>query len=158
MANKPQNQAPEAVKPPDGLDQIAPQAAGFWKPVSGKPLYCKLVDFQQRFDGSGFLFIGELLAPCLATTGKGNDAKEIELQTGELIAFDERAGLKPLRLYVENKGVVWINPKEKKPTSDRKKSFWVFDIRGKGKKAPLIMQAHELAAGGAGEPEDALPI
>jgi hypothetical protein len=131
-------------KPPeDGAFQelTASDADGWYRPIEGSWFQGRLLGRYEMNDGKGgkrgFYQVKVKKAAGRMITGKGDDAVEISINEGCILAFDERSALKVLQPQAESDGVydclITCHGKE-----DIKggKTFWRFSTKVKCLKAP----------------------
>lgn len=115
--------------------------AGFWLPEAG-PLHGKLVGGYQFIQKSGrgkggtrTVYVFDLADPCIATLPGG---ERDQLAVRELCAVFASAGLRTL---ANLQGCfVRLERKPEKKELDNGNAMWLFDIRYRGKKAPVSIR------------------
>lgn len=132
------------VAAPDGFDISAGRTMGdgWMKKEKDNTVFGRLMG-RHELDDRAFYQV-KLNAPCKATTGKGEEIKDVTLQAGQIVNVDESKALQDLKKYaryMDHGGVydVWIKLGDKVKL-DGGNTFWpVIDgPRLKQIKAPKI--------------------
>lgn len=159
----PENPAPlPKVRPPEGFaDEGRPDIDGWLKPVDGLVIHGKICGFfqfiQRMRDGTNKVrqaLCVTLVQPMKAST-KGGVA--VDLAKGQVLAMSMMYCLEPLKVYIENRGEIWVQFKSKQPIGGGQ-TVWKADVFGKGKKSAVpILTAPMQNTGSSTENEDAEP-
>ncbi len=146
-ATVPENASPppvRAVRPPAGFtDEGRPDIDGWLKAAEGLVVHGKICGFfsfiQRMRDGTNKVreaICITLLQPTAAGVKGGGS---VQLEAGQVLAMSLMYCLEPLKVYVENRGEIWVQFKSKAPIGGGQ-TVWKADVFGKGKKAaaPII--------------------
>lgn len=147
-ASEEKNGAPvEFKKAPEGFEDIGtPDIDGWFKPATGAIVTGQLVGMIAIEDEKN---PGKVRQAVLVKLTESCDHAVVEkeenvtLEAGKVIAVGIRAKLTTLLEYVENKGICWIQTKNKK-SLPRGRTMWEFDVRAKGKKGPIPQVATKV--------------
>lgn len=125
--------------PPPGFRRLdTPDFDGWWVPETGKSLHCKLMGhfIVEGRDGNNDreVVVGELKAPAKASKGRGDEAEEVMLNEGDMIAIGIKKKLEPVLEYVEHQGEVFIITGQKDRLANGR-TMWRFEVHGKGQKS-----------------------
>lgn len=131
---------------PDDYQLVTPMEGEqrWWKPEVGAVVFGRLLGRFPRRDGDGAYYQIRVekfgkgkLPPVRAITGKGDDAKTIEVGIGEVINMDERSSIANLAPQAMSDGVynVLINCLEKVKISGGR-TYWRMTAGIKQVKAP----------------------
>jgi hypothetical protein len=154
------------MNPPAGFEDVVTDLDGWYSPNAPEGenvVYGKIKDVLVIRDSESDSLIDVLViqigAPVRAYN-KGDEEGEM-LEVGNILGVRITGGLKKLLEYVENKGMVWFRPK-KKMKLDGKRTFWKYEIKVKGKKAPYQRMVESPVTSTGSEssdiPDDELPF
>lgn len=147
MASKNQQPAPETAanpvtplptRPPAGfIDEGRPDIDGWLKAVEGLVVHGKIVGYfsfiQRQRDGTDKVreaICVRLLQPVAAMQKN----ESVQLEKGQVLAMGLKYCLQPLKLYVENRGEIWVQFKNQAPIGGGQ-TVWKANVFGKGTKA-----------------------
>jgi hypothetical protein len=140
-------------KPPelgDYQDVTAERADGWFQPQPGAWLLGRLLGRFEMNDGErAFYQVKVQSASAQMMTGKGDDARSVKVEKGNVVAVDERKALEILRPYAESDGIysVLIQSVSKDEIKGGK-SFWRFVTKCKALKPPTSpLRAHKAEIG-----------
>lgn len=146
-------QVPQAYdKPPDlsdFQDVTAARADGWFQPEPGAWLMGRLLGRYEmnQLDANGkkraFYQIRVTQCSAKMIAGKGDDAKEVPIAKGHIVAFDERKSLEVLRPYADSDGVydTFVQSVSKEPIKGTNRTFWRFETKTKTLRPPKTPRA-----------------
>jgi hypothetical protein len=147
------------VRPPAGFtNEGRPDIDGWLKASEGLVVHGKIAGFfsfvQRNRDGSNKVrevICVRLLQPCLASKEGG---ELVQLENGQTLAMSMMYCLEPLKVYVENRGEIWLQFKTKQAIGGGQ-TVWKADVFGKGTKAAApIITVSAAPSGPANEDAD----
>jgi hypothetical protein len=145
--------APEEFKAPEGFDVGGtPEVDGWYKPEIGSIVHGKIVGHMSLpgENGRREVILIKLRTPCKGYQ-KGDDTGK-ELSKGDVLGLGVSYDIRDALKYVENRGEVYIVPREKKKLGG-KKTMWKFDQAYKGIKAtPPVLETSTDS--GTGDDDD----
>lgn len=108
MAAKKEQTSLQVPELEDGFDRLGTQIDGWFKATeAGQSVTGRIANYFELRDESK-IFLLELMKPCNAIVGKGDDAKVVQLEKGKYIAVRQNHTIREMAYYVQAKAPVIV--------------------------------------------------